>query len=229
MAEPAARPWTQSRWLPWVVIGASLAPALWGVLAVLSDFLRDTLYLGAEPIKGLEHYYGDWVLRFLIATLLITPARRITGWNWLQKYRRRFGLIAFTYACLHLLTYACLDVQLDWATLAKDLTKRWYIIIGMTAFVLLVALAVTSTAASVRRLGKRWVQLHRVIYAVVILGTVHYWMSVKRDIRVPAMYGLIFAALLGYRLWYTMRSPSSRPGSSRSPAPNSAPSASPAP
>ena len=183
------------------------------------------MYLSAEPVKELEHYYGDWVLRFLIATLAITPARRITGWNWLQKYRRRFGLIAFTYACLHLLTYALIDVQIDWSILIEDLTKRWYIIIGMTAFLMLVALAVTSTTASIRRLGKKWVALHRLIYVAAVLGVIHYWMSVKRDIREPALYALIFAALLGYRAWHALRSRSSRPDSNRSPQPNSATSA----
>lgn len=183
------------------------------------------MYLGAEPVKELVHFYGDWVLRFLIATLLITPVRRITGWNWLQKYRRRFGLIAFTYACLHLLSYVFVDIQLDWSILLGDFTKRWYIIIGMAAFAMLVALAVTSTAAAVRRLGKRWVVLHRLVYAIVVLGTLHFWMSVKSDIREPALYGLIFAVLLGYRAWYALRSRWSRPDSNRSRQPNSAPSA----
>ena len=211
--------------MPWVVIVVSLGPAVWGVFAIVSDFTRDTMHLGADPTKSLEHFYGDWILRFLIATLLITPVRRLTGWNWLQKYRRRFGLIAFTYACLHLLTYAIADVQLDWGTLAKDLTKRWYIIIGMTAFLLLLSLAVTSTAASVRRLGKRWITLHQGIYVAVVLGTIHYWMSVKRDVRVPAIYATIFAVLLGYRLWHSLLSPSLRPASNTLPPPNSSASA----
>lgn len=215
----------QSRWLAWCVVLVSLVPAVWGVAAILSDFLRGTMYLGAEPVKELVHFYGDWVLRFLIATLLITPVRRITGWNWLQKYRRRFGLLAFTYACLHLLSYVFVDIQLDWTILLGDFTKRWYIIIGMTAFAMLVALAVTSTAAAVRRLGKRWVVLHRLVYAIVVLGTLHFWMSVKSDIREPALYALIFAVLLGYRAWYALRSRWSRPDSNRSPQPNSAPSA----
>ena len=211
MADRRARPWTQSRWLPWVIIGVALYPAGWGVFALVSDIRRDTLHLGAEPVKGLEHFYGDWVLRFLVITLLITPLRRVTGWNWLQKYRRRFGLIAFTYACLHVSTYAFLDVQLDWPTLSKDLTKRWYIIIGMVAFLLMASLAITSTAGWVRRLGKRWVMLHRAIYAIVVLGTIHFWMSVKSDVREPAIYAMIFAALLGYRLWQSMRLQSSPP------------------
>ena len=229
MPNRAARPWTQSRWLFWAVVTGALIPAAWGVFAILSDFLRGTMHLGAEPIKALEHFYGEWILRLLIATLLVTPVRRMTGWNWLQKYRRRFGLLAFTYACLHFLTYVFVDVQIDrpggWANVADDLTKRWYIIIGMTAFLLLCALALTSTAASVKRLGKRWVQLHRAIYVLSVLGIIHYWMSVKSDITEPTMYGLAFAALLGYRVWHSTRSPSQRLVSNRSPQPNSAASA----
>jgi sulfoxide reductase heme-binding subunit YedZ len=224
-ARPRTRSLTQSRWVPWVVIVLALLPGGWGVFAIVSDFTRDTMHLGANPTKALEHFYGDWTLRFLVATLLITPVRRATKWNWLQRYRRRLGLIAFTYACLHLLTYALADVQLNWGTLAKDLTKRWYIIIGMTAFLLLLSLAITSTSGSVRRLGKRWVQLHRVIYVAVVLGTMHYWMSVKRDIRDPALYAVIFAALLAYRVWHSLLSPSPRPASSASPPPNSSSSA----
>lgn len=221
MAAPT-RPWHQARWVPWVVIALALAPAPWGVYALISDFTRGTVLLGAEPKKLLEHYYGDWILRFLVVTLCITPIRRLTGWNWLQRYRRRFGLVAFTYACLHLLTYFLVDVQLDWPTLAKDLTKRWYIIIGMTAFALLVPLAITSTSGWARRLGKRWVTLHRAVYVVVALGTLHYWMSVKRDIREPALYALIFAALLGYRAWHSLRSRSPHPASPPSPPMSSA-------
>lgn len=211
--------------MPVIVIAIALVPAVWGVLAILSDVYRHTRYLGSHPTKELEHFYGDWILRFLVATLLITPIRRVSGWNWLQKYRRRLGLVAFTYACLHLLTYALLDVQLDWPTLIDDIVKRWYITIGMTAFVLLLALALTSTAGSVRRLGKRWVALHRAIYVIVVLGTLHFWMSVKEDISEPLLYACIFAALLGYRVWHFLRSRSLRQDLSRSPQPNSASSA----
>ena len=173
MGKRTTRPLTQARWLPWVVILVALGPAAWGVFAIVSDFTRETMHLGADPVKALEHFYGDWILRFLVATLLITPIRRATKWNWLQKYRRRLGLIAFTYACLHLLTYVFADVQLNWATLAKDLTKRSYIIIGMTAFLLLLSLAITSTSGWVRRLGKRWLRLHQGVYVAVVLGTMH--------------------------------------------------------
>jgi sulfoxide reductase heme-binding subunit YedZ len=212
----AGRAWTPPRWVAWLVVVVALLPAAWGVGATLSDYFRGTDYLGFNPVKAIEHFFGDWILRFLVVTLLITPVRRITGWNWLQKFRRRFGLIAFTYACLHLIVYAALDVELRWSTMVEDVTKRWYITIGMTAFVLMLSLALTSTRGSIRRLGKRWVQLHRAVYVIVVLGTIHFWMSVKADIREPLTYGVIFAALLGYRLWHSMRSRSLRPVSKSS-------------
>jgi sulfoxide reductase heme-binding subunit YedZ len=225
MSKTPARPWVQSRWLAWLVISACMIPAAWGVYALVSDLTRGTILLSAEPIKELEHFYGDWILRFLIVTLLVTPIRKVSGANWLQKYRRRFGLIAFTYAALHLLVYVFLDVQLDWATLGEDLSKRWYIIVGMSAFLILLTLAITSTTGWVKRLGKRWVKLHKLVYLAVILGTLHYWMSVKRDIRLPATYALIFAVLLGYRAWITSRTRSQRPDSKHSPNASSAPTA----
>jgi sulfoxide reductase heme-binding subunit YedZ len=220
-----ARPWAPPRWMPWVVVVIALLPAVWGLAAIASDYFRGTRMLGSDPIKALEHFFGNWILRFLVATLLITPVRRITGWNWLQKYRRRLGLVAFTYAVLHLLTYAVLDVELDWRIMLEDVAKRWYITIGMTAFVLMLTLAVTSTAGWVRRLGKRWVKLHRAVYAIVVLGTLHFWMSVKADFREPLVYAVIFASLLGYRAWHSLRSRSPRLDSSPSPPANSGSSA----
>ena len=225
MSEKPARPWTPPRWAWPVILAISLAPAAWGVYAFLSDWKRGTVLLGAEPVKELEHYLGDWALRFLVITLAITPIRRTSKWNWVQKYRRRFGLIAFTYATMHLLTYALIDVQVDWAIMIEDVTKRWYITIGMAAFLLMLALALTSTTGSVKRLGKKWVKLHQLVYLIAILGTIHFWMSVKSDIREPLTYALIFAALLGYRVWHTQRLRSQHPASKPSPRTSSAPSA----
>jgi len=198
---------------------------MWGAYAFISDWKRGTVLLGAEPVKELEHYLGGWTLRFLVVTLAITPIRRTSKWNWVQKYRRRFGLIAFTYASLHLLTYALIDVQIDWSVMIEDVTKRWYITIGMTAFLMMLALALTSTTGSIKRLGKKWVKLHQLVYAIAILGTIHFWMSVKKDIREPLTYALIFAALLGYRVWHSQRSRLQRPVSKPSPRPSSAHSA----
>jgi sulfoxide reductase heme-binding subunit YedZ len=220
MTGKTARPWTPPRWVWPVVLVASLAPAAWGVYAFLSDWKRGTVLLGAEPVKELEHYLGNWALRFLVVTLAITPLRRTSKWNWVQKYRRRFGLIAFTYATLHLLTYALIDVQVDWSIMIEDVTKRWYITIGMTAYLLMLALALTSTAGFIKRLGKKWVKLHQLVYIIAPLGTIHFWMSVKSDIREPLTYALIFAALLGYRAWHSQRSRLQRPASKSSPQPS---------
>jgi len=189
------------RWLRWVIFAASLIPAVWVVAAIGSDYFQGTRLLGSNPIKEAEHFTGRWVLRFLMLTLAVTPIRRTFGWNWLQRYRRMLGLFAFGYATLHLLIYFLLDLELAWGDLAADIVKRPYITIGMTAFLLLVPLAVTSTARMVKRLGgKRWAALHRAIYAIVVLGTIHFWMAVKRDITDPLLFALIFAVLLGYRV-----------------------------
>ena len=134
-------------------------------------------------------------------TLAVTPIRQTLGWNWLQRYRRMLGLFAFAYATMHLSIYFFLDLELAWGDLWADIVKRPYITIGMAAFALLVPLAVTSTAKMVKRLGgKRWAALHRSIYVIVVLGTIHFWMAVKRDITLPLIFALIFAVLLGYRV-----------------------------
>ena len=132
--------------------------------------------------------------------------RRITGWNWLAKHRRTLGLFAFAYVCLHLLTWLLLDVQLwiseyvGWSDIWTDITKRPYITIGMLAFVLLIPLAVTSTKAMIARLGKRWRLLHRLVYVIAILGVLHFFMAVKKDITEPLVYALILSVLLGWRV-----------------------------
>lgn len=188
-----------------VLFLAALAPAAWFVYAVLSDLFFGSSYLGTDPVKAAEHGLGEWTLRLLFATLAITPLRRVTGWNWLAKHRRTLGLFAFAYVSLHLLTWALLDVQVGisefvgWADVKKDIFKRPFITIGMTAFVLMIPLAVTSTKKMIARLGKNWRRLHRLAYVVPVLGVIHYWMAVKLDITEPAIYGLVLAALLLWR------------------------------
>ncbi len=180
-------------------------PALWFAWAIYSDFALGTRYLGSDPIKEAEHAYGAWTLRLLLATLAVTPLRRLTGWNWLAKHRRTLGLYTFAYGVLHLSVWAILDVQLiiddlvGWDVVWTDVTKRPFITIGMLALLLMLPLALTSTKGMIRRLGKRWGQLHRLIYVVGLLGIVHFWMAVKLDIREPAIYALILLALLGWR------------------------------
>lgn len=181
-------------------------PAVWYAWAIYSDFVLGTRYLGSDPIKEAEHAYGAWTLRLLLASLVITPMRRLTGWNWLAKHRRTLGLYAFAYGVLHLSVWAILDVQLiiddlvGWDVVWADLTKRPFITIGMLCLVLMVPLAVTSTKGMIKRLGKTWVKLHRLVYLIAILGIVHFFMAVKLDIREPGVYALILAVLLGWRV-----------------------------
>ena len=193
--------WSPPRWLRPLVFVVCLIPAAWVVFAIASDFFSGTRLLGSNPIKEAEHFTGRWVLRFLMFTLAVTPIRQTLGWNWLQRYRRMLGLFAFAYATMHLSIYFFLDLELAWGDLWADIVKRPYITIGMAAFALLVPLAVKSTAKMVKRLGgKRWAALHRSIYVIVVLGTIHFWMAVKRDITLPLIFALIFAVLLGYRV-----------------------------
>lgn len=163
--------------------------------------------LGANPIEFITRSTGTWTLVFLLITLSVTPARRLTGLAALLRLRRMLGLFAFFYACLHFTTYIWLDQFFDWAAIVKDVIKRPFITIGFAAFVLLVPLAVTSTNAMMRRLGRRWQTLHRAIYFIAAAGVVHYWWLVKKDITQPALYGLVLTLLLGYRVvvWWEGR------------------------
>jgi sulfoxide reductase heme-binding subunit YedZ len=190
------------RWLKPVVIAAGFLPLAWLIYGFTSDLLLNTRHLGSNPIKEMEHYTGDWNLRFLAACLAITPAIRITRQGWLIPYRRIFGLFAFLYIVCHLAIYFVLDVELTWSDLVEDVLKRKYITLGMIGFLLLIPLAITSTKGWIRRLGnKRWNAIHRAVYVSAVLGTIHFWMSVKRDITDPLIFALIFAALLGWRVW----------------------------
>ena len=162
--------------------------------------------LGANPIQEITFETGVWTLRFLTLTLLITPLRRLTGWNILIKYRRMLGLYAFFYGCLHFTTYIWLDQFFDWSSIVKDVAKRPFITVGFTAFVLLIPLALTSTTGWIRRLGgRRWNLLHRLIYVSAALGVVHYYWLVKADTSRPIRYGVIVGTLLLARLLHTMR------------------------
>lgn len=156
--------------------------------------------LGANPIEFIQRFLGAWTFNFLLITLAVTPLRKLTGWHWLIRLRRMLGLFAFFYATLHLLNWLVLDNFFEWRAIAADILKRPYITVGFAAFVLLVPLAATSSNAMVRRLGgRRWQNLHRSIYAVAILGVVHYWWLVKKDVTWPLIYGVMVAILLGAR------------------------------
>jgi len=156
--------------------------------------------LGANPIETITRFTGSWTLIFLLITLGVTPLRKLTGWTDLIKFRRMLGLFAFFYALLHFSTFLVLDHFFDFDRIAKDILKRPYVTVGFTGFVLMIPLAVTSTAKMIRRLGKRWQQLHRLVYLVGIAGVIHFYWLVKSDIRRPAQYGAVLALLLGYRL-----------------------------
>jgi methionine sulfoxide reductase heme-binding subunit len=159
-----------------------------------------TIGLGANPVEVMTHRTGLSALILLFITLAITPLRKWTGLYWLVQYRRMLGLFAFFYACLHFLIYAVLDQSLDIASVTKDVYKRPFITVGFLAFVLLVPLALTSTKGWIRRLGKRWQSLHRLIYVSAAAGSLHFFWLVKKDKREPLIYVAIVAVLLGYRL-----------------------------
>ena len=145
---------------------------------------------------------GRWTLRLLLVTLAITPVRRVTGWNRLIGFRRMLGLFAFFYATLHFSIYLAIDQFFDWATIVEDVTKRPFITAGFAAFVLLIPLAMTSTRGWIRRLGRRWQQIHRLIYLSAILAVVHFIWKVKSDLRDPLFYATILAILLAVRAAY---------------------------
>ena len=181
------------------LVAAALAPLVWlGVSA-----LRATL--GANPVETLEQTTGQWTLRLLLATLAVTPARRAFGWAWLAPYRRTLGLLAFGYCTLHFAIYALIDLWDAWDTLVEDIVKRPYITAGFTGFLLLLPLAITSTRGWMRRLGRRWVVLHRLVYAAGVAGCLHFLWLVKADLLEPLVYTGILALLLGARVWPQLR------------------------
>jgi len=164
--------------------------------------------IGANPVEFVQHATGDWTLRFLIFTLAITPLRRLLNLPDLIRFRRMLGLFAFFYVCLHFLTYIGPDQSFNLAGMWADIAKRKYITVGFTGFVLLIPLAITSTAGWIRRLGgRRWRALHRAIYASAVAGVIHYYWLVKSDVRKPLSYGAIVLVLLAYRFvdWLRVR------------------------
>ncbi|MCB1887541.1 MAG: sulfoxide reductase heme-binding subunit YedZ [Rhodocyclaceae bacterium] len=174
-----------------------LVPLLQLILAWRADDL------GANPIEAVSHATGDWTLRFLLITLAVTPLRRLTGLHWLLRLRRMLGLFAFAYGVTHLLAYVGLDQFFDWTAIAMDILKRPYITVGFAALVLMTPLALTSNAFMIRRLGgRRWQSLHRSIYAIALLGVLHFWWLVKADYLEPLIYSAVLAGLLGIRAWW---------------------------
>jgi len=172
-----------------------------GIL-LLRAFELAGLSLGANPIEELLHELGRWGLKFLLLTLAITPVRRWTGWNWLLRFRRMLGLFSFFYILLHFVVYAVLDQGLDLTVIIEDVIKRPYITLGMTGLLLLVPLAATSTKGMMRRLGKRWQKLHRLVYVIAIVGVWHFYWQVKLDTLDATVYAAILLVLLGSRIYH---------------------------
>jgi len=171
-----------------------LLPAVWTGWQFYTD------QLGANPIEAISNASGQWTLRFLLFSLAMTPLRRYCGWGSAIRIRRMLGLYAFFYVCLHLLSYLWLDQFFDWGEIGRDILKRPFITVGMLAFVLLLPLALTSSRAMIKRLGRNWKKLHRLAYLVPLLGVLHFWWLVKADVREPLIYALLLAILLLLRL-----------------------------
>ena len=183
-------------WKP-IVFALCLLP---GVL-VVTDTFDITGSLGANPVEEIQDRLGNWGLRFIMIALAVTPLRRLSGWNWLLRFRRMLGLFAFFYVLMHFLAWLILDQGFLLSAIVEDIAERPFITLGFTAFLILVAMAATSTNGMRRRLGRRWQQLHYGAYVAGILGVWHYWWQVKKDIQEPLIYAVILGVLLGFRAW----------------------------
>jgi sulfoxide reductase heme-binding subunit YedZ len=170
-------------------------------LLVVGDLFQVTGALGANPIEEIQDRFGNWGLRFIMVTLAVTPLRQVSGWNWLVRFRRMLGLYAFFYVLMHFLVWLVLDQGLLLSAIGQDIIARPFITIGFAAFLLLFALAATSTLAIRRRMGRNWQKLHNSVYVAAVLGVVHYWWQVKLDASDPAIYAAVLGVLLGYRVW----------------------------
>ena len=188
-----------TRQLKVLVFTAGLAPAAMLVASALTDDLT------ANPIEYITHQTGTSALAFLIATLCVTPVRRLSGWHEIIRVRRMLGLFAFFYASLHLLTWAVVDQFFDVPAMLEDIVKRPFITVGMAGFLMMVPLALTSSTAMIRRLGRRWQTLHRLTYAAAAAGVVHFWWLVKADVSEPQRWAIVLTVLLGIRAWWIVR------------------------
>jgi len=200
-------------WKPVVFLGC-LGPLAWLLLHV---FAVGSLRLGPNPIEEIQDTMGIWALRFIMATLAITPLRHLTGQVWLLRFRRMLGLFAFAYVALHFLNYLVLDQTFDIAGIIEDIVKRPFITVGFSALLMLIPLAVTSTNGWRRELGPRWRILHRLVYVIGIFACWHFYWQIKKYISEPLIYIGILTLLLGMRLWrrygrFRVNAESSGPG-----------------
>lgn len=180
-----------------LVIVAGLLPLAWLICGIFGWL---DVSLGADPVKKLEHECGKWALNLLLITLAVTPVRELTHLPQLLRLRRTLGLLAFTYVVLHFVVYVVLDLDLRFGMVLSEIARRPYLTVGFVALLMLIPLAVTSTNRMMRRLGRRWLELHRLIYVIAILGVWHYYWQVKLDEREPMLYIGMLAVLLGYRV-----------------------------
>jgi len=185
-----------------VIFGLCLLPFLYVVAATFSVA---GMSLGANPVEEIIHSMGQWGLRLLLVTLAVTPLRKITGISWPLRLRRMLGLFSFFYILMHFMSYALIDQRLDLTAIYEDIVERPYITLGITAFLMMLPLAATSTNRMMKRLGGRWQQLHRLVYAIAILGAWHFYWQVKKDVLEPLVYAAILAVLLGIRIFYRRR------------------------
>jgi len=222
------------KWAGRLAQGALVLAALVPIGFIVVDAVRGRL--GANPVEAITHRTGDWTIRLLLASLSITPLRRLTGWNGLIRYRRTLGLLAFGYVCIHFLIYLVIDQGFPiqgfaWRYVVADIAKRPYITVGFTAFLLLIPLAWTSTKRSIRKMGgKRWNALHRLIYVAGALGVLHFLWLVKGDQPDPIYYALWLVTILVLRVWNVAgwlralrRLPSAPPAADPLPGPLPAP------
>ena len=158
--------------------------------------------LSANPVEFIERSTGYWVLFILMLTLAITPIKLITGRAWPVQLRRQLGLWMFFYVCMHITTYVWLDYSFDWADITKDIIKHPYVLVGFTGFVLSIPLAVTSSNAMMKRLRDKWKKLHQLVYVIAVLGVVHFWWLVKKDITEPVLFAIVLSLLFAIRLYY---------------------------
>lgn len=198
--------------IDWRWVGLKAAAhvlALVPLVGLVRGVIEDSL--GADPVAAITHATGDWALRLLLLGLAMTPLRRLLGQPWPLRFRRLVGLYAFFYACLHLATFLVLDLRGYWPQIFDDIVKRPYITVGFTAWLLLLPMAITSTKGWMRRLGRRWGQLHRLVYVAGVLAVLHFLWLVKSDLREPLLYAGILTLLLGLRLWWRLRRPPVQP------------------
>jgi sulfoxide reductase heme-binding subunit YedZ len=201
------RAWLRTRTAWWALLATGLLPLAWLIWRTATD------QLGPNPAETLIRATGDWTLRGLCLTLLVTPLRVQLGWSELARFRRLLGLLCFAYASAHLLCYGVFDMGLEWADIARDIPQRPFVLVGTLAFVLLALMAATSWNGAIRRLGAhRWQGLHRSVYAVAVLAILHFWWmrAGKQNFAQVWVYGLLLAALLGWRVWRRLRPASGR-------------------